>query len=81
MVNGYALAGVEMLSCLVVEMFAGEHPPLPPFEGGKSGAKGDVIPSKGGIYDVPNANKHKWRKSTQMKKSSKVVKGSQSSKE
>ena len=26
---------------------AEEHPPQPPFKGGKSGAKGDVIPSKG----------------------------------
>ena len=28
---------------------AEEHPPFSPFKGGKSEAKGDVIPSKGGI--------------------------------
>ena len=27
---------------------AEEHPPPPPFKGGKSGAKGDVTPSKEG---------------------------------
>ena len=31
---------------------AEEHPPSPPFKGGKSAAKGDVIPFKGGNAEL-----------------------------
>ena len=42
-------SGVELLKCLIVEVFAGRHPPCPPSKG-EERSEGGCHPYKGGKH-------------------------------